>query len=1061
MSPFEVRAEHDRGYVATNTLAGSRLNTSLANTPASISVMTKEFLDDIGAISVTGAMEYSLNASNDINGGNTSNRGDTGNGLIANDFNFQVRGYRNATQTRDYFQTLLDGDAYNIERIDVARGPNSLLFGVGGPSGVINTTTKRANPNRTFGELNLRYGSYDAKRSTLDYNQALLDGKLGARMNLLYQRADGYHDFESNNQQRGALALTWRPTDSTTVRLQGEAGFLHQNRVRPWTAVDNFSHWADVGRPMVPFGTPQSPAGYLASGTGGTNLGPTLPPLVALDQNYSQAQNTSSVGGPNNGLPALTDSTGIGEFRTFHTGFYNLFMDGPLAGHTVFLGGDPSLGGSVGSFRGARYYRSSNGYGNQSGFDTPFPVRDDRIFPRTGNISGPGQYVEIHYKVLGATIEQRVGRDLYLEFSANRTTRGALNRTTLAFSQISVVYDAVSALPTFRDDYTFAASLGGPTTTGQGRGALNFLPTYTNLLTGAVVANPRGGGLVANPNAGAMLVSYNPSYSESETTLDDLRLSATYHLDLGRAGDHHLLAFVARSESDGDFQNFAIGNLDPQRTAQNVSTNVPVRIRHVDPVSGNLADRGIPDPWQDPLPNRVVYGVASVVPGQPSVTEYFTPGFYRSNWSGSLRRTDSAAIAAHSSFLKNTLVTTIGGRRDRIQVWNDFVNTNAANGPVDRDPATQIVNSVTAGQTPSVNVGGNTYSMGAVYHLPVKRLEWLSLFANKSTNFQDQSNALRFEDEAVRPSLEIGPLKGIGRDFGVKAALLDGRINATVTRFTVDQENVAVGVGSSNVTNYINAIWTTIQNNGPDTVQADTDNPSGHHIGGSDTRSQTAKGWELEVTANPTRDWRVSFNLSKSDNVVSKLGSSLTAYIEKHRAEWQSKSALSYDTSRNPGFVSNAGGTNTIGALLYGLDNIFVPFAKANEGLSEINIRPWNANLFTSYHFSSCWIKGLTLGGGVNYRGPEILGIKPATVTDPKYQVFNGSIYYLVNAMAAYEFRLHKKYNAKLQLNVNNLLNFDDLQVLSSNYNPTTQTIGKWYYHLEPRTYSLSLRLGF
>ena len=48
LSPFTVNSAADKGYRAENTLAGSRLNTSLRDTPASISVFTREFLDDIG-----------------------------------------------------------------------------------------------------------------------------------------------------------------------------------------------------------------------------------------------------------------------------------------------------------------------------------------------------------------------------------------------------------------------------------------------------------------------------------------------------------------------------------------------------------------------------------------------------------------------------------------------------------------------------------------------------------------------------------------------------------------------------------------------------------------------------------------------------------------------------------------------------------------------------------------------------------------------------------------------------------------------------------------------------
>jgi outer membrane receptor for ferric coprogen and ferric-rhodotorulic acid len=1039
LSPFQVRSERDNGYVATNTLAGSRLNTSLRDTPASISVMTKDFLDDIGALSVTAAMAYSVNGGFDITAGATDNRGgDTGNRLLGSDYNFQVRGFRSATQTRNYFVTALDGDAYNIERIDVARGPNSLLFGVGGPSGVVNTTTKQADPTRNFGQISTLVASFNKERYALDVNQGLLNKRFGVRTNLLYQKADGYHDFEADNQKRGALALTWKITDSTTLRVSGEIGELDQNRVRPWSAVDNYSKWADAGRPMYAFGTPQSPAG---------NLAPIQSDAVINDQNFSQSQSTAHLGGVANGRTA-------DEFYTGQTGMYNLFLDGPLAGRTLFLGGDPSMGGAVGSNRGARYYRVSNGYGNISGFDTPFPVLDETIYPRTANVSGPGQRVLIDYHNMGATLEQRIGSNLNIEATVNRTQRESEQRTVLGFNQISVTLDAMAYLPTFRDDFTYAASLGGPTTTGQGRGALNFGPTVSNLMTGEVTANPRGGGLIANPNAGKMMLNYNPSYSLNKQVNDDARVSASYRLDLGKFGEHSLLAFGARSEVKSESKGYAIGNLDPRRSAQNVTTNVPLQFIHVDPTSANLADRGIPDPWKSSLNvQSQIYGVSSVVPGQAYTQEFYTPGFYQSGWSTGHRKIDSAAVAAHSRFFDGHLITTVGGRRDRIRGYGQTRTS---------DEATTITTGLNP-KTQNLNVAGDTYSAGAVYHIPVKSFQWLSVFANKSTNFQDQGTATRFEDFDERQSLEIGPLKGIGLDYGLKASLLDGRINATLTRFSVDQENVSSGVGSSAINNYINAIWTAIQNGGPATVQRDQDNPTGHRVGGNETRTQESTGWELEVTANPTKNWRLSFNISKSDNVVSKLGTNVVAYVEKHRATWMQHAGLNYDTGSalSVGILNNAGGSNTIGALVHGLDNVYIPFIKGNEGTSLVGIRPWNANTFTSYRFTEGFLKNLTIGGGVNYRGEQIIGMRLPTVQDPTYEVFKGHVSYQVNSMVSYEFKLRNRNSIKLQLNVNNLLDNDDLQVLSSSYNPTLQKIDKFYYHNLPRTYSLSATLNF
>jgi len=137
LSPFVVNSSKDVGYVATNTLAGSRLNTPLADTPASISVFTPEFLADIDAGNVLKALEYSVNFQED-----RTNAG--GNPQQENDLNVQARGFAGGgfrQASRNYFTWFLNGDSYNTESITFSRGPNSILFGLGDSGGMVNTTT--------------------------------------------------------------------------------------------------------------------------------------------------------------------------------------------------------------------------------------------------------------------------------------------------------------------------------------------------------------------------------------------------------------------------------------------------------------------------------------------------------------------------------------------------------------------------------------------------------------------------------------------------------------------------------------------------------------------------------------------------------------------------------------------------------------------------------------------------------------------------------------------------------------------------------------------------------
>src|SRR5688500_18055632 len=62
LSPFEVTAEQDRGYQATQTLAGTRIRTNLADVGSAISVVTREFLEDVGATDSSTLLQYTTNA---------------------------------------------------------------------------------------------------------------------------------------------------------------------------------------------------------------------------------------------------------------------------------------------------------------------------------------------------------------------------------------------------------------------------------------------------------------------------------------------------------------------------------------------------------------------------------------------------------------------------------------------------------------------------------------------------------------------------------------------------------------------------------------------------------------------------------------------------------------------------------------------------------------------------------------------------------------------------------------------------------------------------------------
>lgn len=340
LSPFEVRTDKDSGYVATTTLAGSRLNTALRDTPASISVFTREFLDDIGAVDVAQALDYALNGAPDLTDA-------TGNAITSNDLLVQFRGFTGASLGRNYFTWSLSSDSYNIERLDFSRGPNSILFGIGGPGGILNTSTKRARPGADRQQARVRVGAFGELRGELDVSRTLVAGRLAVRVNLQRQERDDWREFVGAERTGAALAATWRPFARTEIRFDGEYGDVNQVVTQPWPAQDRFQAWVVAGRPYsanfgeVVTGTsaisnrqfvfdPASGFGPISWGGGRATLGgPAAPSL---------GNNTAAITDERI-LPHSTAITGPGFRGDYHFSNAALFLEqraGDLAFEAAF-----------------------------------------------------------------------------------------------------------------------------------------------------------------------------------------------------------------------------------------------------------------------------------------------------------------------------------------------------------------------------------------------------------------------------------------------------------------------------------------------------------------------------------------------------------------------------------------------------------------------------------------------------------------------------------------------------------------------------------------------------
>lgn len=252
LSPFEITANTDKGYQATETLAGTRIRTDLRDVGSAITVVTKEYLRDIGATDNATLIQYTPSAEV---GGTRTTYGGFGNGTDVSEWsslgspnaNTRVRGLSAADNTRDFFVTDIPTDFYIVDRVDIQRGPNSILFGLGKPAGIINSGLRGAE-FQNKGEIQSRVGSWGTFRNSFDVNQQLIDKTLAIRVNGLSNHEKFRQTPAYSNDERVYGAIRFDPKllgegFNTSLRAKFEHGRISANRPRTVTPNDNITPW--------------------------------------------------------------------------------------------------------------------------------------------------------------------------------------------------------------------------------------------------------------------------------------------------------------------------------------------------------------------------------------------------------------------------------------------------------------------------------------------------------------------------------------------------------------------------------------------------------------------------------------------------------------------------------------------------------------------------------------------------------------------------------------------------------------------------------------------------
>lgn len=229
-----------------STEAASRLGLTVRETPATVNVITQDRLQEQGSRSLIEAYQ---SAPGVVAGNLPGEPGVTAiRGFSRGAVGYSIDGVR----AIDPLIASRNYDAYSFDRIEILKGPASVVSGSGALAGTINLVTRKPELGVNKADALLSYGSFDTLRAGASFNAAVSENA-AASASVLYGRSGGYvNDTDSENVQV-TTGLTLKPTDRLTIT----AAFDYFR--------DDFST-AYFGTPLVPRGVARNPSGVVSSG---------------------------------------------------------------------------------------------------------------------------------------------------------------------------------------------------------------------------------------------------------------------------------------------------------------------------------------------------------------------------------------------------------------------------------------------------------------------------------------------------------------------------------------------------------------------------------------------------------------------------------------------------------------------------------------------------------------------------------------------------------------------------------------------------------------------------
>ena len=1015
LSPFEVK-EGNSGYFAGNTVSGTRLNSKIEDLAASISVVTKQQMADFAMLDINDVFNYTASTEGT---GNFTDFAIDRNGMVVDNIQNnpqganRIRGVGAANIALNNFATSgrVPVDPINLDGIEISRGPNSNIFGLGQGSGTVNLIGATANLRRSSSVVEARVDSVGGFRGSIDLNRPFFQNRVALRISAVNQH-DAYNEKPSGTTTRRYNAmLRAQPFKSTSVTASFQSYDLYGTRASSGTPRDAVSYWKSVGSPVWdPTTTTVTVNGVSTVAGATTPLGLSTSTFIArptlfIDNGGIQLWEIQE-------MPGATATNGpnsaVGPQRLLET------IPAPVrTGHPLYAT-VPGLA-SKALFDWSKI--------NLAGINSIYDHNETST-------------VSLEQSVLNSELNKLAFQLGWNRENANRFNKNVVGQST-GFSPSNYLFvDVNSKLLDGRPNPYFLRPY-----LGYGDVSFAQTPYQRDTFRGQLAYILDGNTLTGWKKwiGRHQLVGYmeerlvkTHSYNFKDVNITDNPIYSPAGLPKGNGAAP--LAPVANRT----YNRFYVGD----NVGQNVDYSPsPYQL-------GNYTFN-----WFNPIANKWVGDTLTL--GEAGIQEG-TAGNFASQ---TLTKTRGGMV--QSSVLQDRLIATFGKRHDE--------NDNKFQRPsvLKPDGYTFDYAAMNGWVGPWAVAQGDTTTQGFVVKpfqgwkftaenrgFFSQLLEGFNVHYNKSDSFLPSTPAV----SVLLQSLP-NPTSN-GNDYGFSLNLFDRKLVIRANRYTTNQINsrnsqfgtfgtrtlrvdLANFAGNADQT-ALQAqarLWTAALN--PSFTAAQVDDAvykimglSSSQVAAynsnsiSETQDVTAKGDELELNYNPDPYWTLQLNITKTISTNAHVAPNIPVWVAQRTPTWTSI----IDPRTNTPWFTTIYGAQTPQAFLQGVVLSPIALAQAVEGKSLPEIRQWHYNLSTSVRLAKYTeqrvVKNMSVGGSVRWESKGAIGyygipingdIAAATAYDPSRPIWSKANTYL-DAFASYSTHLwHDKVRAKFQLNARNI----------------------------------------